>query len=108
MSDHDELARRAEAGQLPAKPDTITRGPEAAETARTALLEATGTTTLDDATRIAVGRPSLSHEGQGRSPVVRARVPQTLKDQVQQLAATQHRKESEIVRDALTDYLHTH
>lgn len=106
MSDYDERAHRAEAGELPAKPGTVRRGPEAAEAARTALLAATSTTSLDDATRIAVGRPSLGHEG--RAPVVRARVPQALKDQVQGLAAAQHRKESEIIRDALTAYLQTH
>lgn len=104
--DYDELAHRAEAGKLPMKPGTVRRGPEAAEAARAALLETTDTTTLEDATRITVGRPSLGHEG--RSPVVRARVPQTLKNRVQQLAAAQHRKESDILRDALTAYLHTH
>lgn len=106
MTNYDELARRAQAGQLPTKPGTVKRGSEATEAARAALLGATGTTSLEGATRVAVGRPSLGHEG--KSPVVRARVPQDLKDQVQQLAATQHRKESEIVRDALTAYLHTH
>lgn len=106
--DYEQLARAAEAGQLPATPDTVTRGPAAAEAARTALLEATGTTSIDDATRIAIGRPSLDRQGQGRSPVVRARVPQALKDQVQQLAEAQHRKESDILRDALETYLHTH
>lgn len=106
MSDYDELARRAEAGELTVKPGTVRRGPEAAEAARAALLDATGTTSLEDATRVAVGRPSLGHEG--RSPVVRARVPQALKDRVQQLAATQHRKESQIVRDALAAYVQTH
>ena len=108
MSDYDELARRAEAGELTVKPGTARRGPAATEAAAAALLETTGTTSLEDATRVAVGRPSLSHEGQGRSPVVRARVPQALKERVQQLAAAQHRKESEIVRDALAAYVQTH
>lgn len=108
MSDYEELARRAETGKLTVQPGTVRRGPAAAEAARAALLEATGTTSIDEATRFAVGRPSLSHEGQGRSPVVRARVPQALKDRVQQIAESQHRKESEIVRDALAAYVRTH
>lgn len=105
MSDYDELARRAERGDLAVKPESVRRGTEAAEAARHALMEATGTTTIEEAARVAVGRPPLGHEG--RSPVVRARVPQDLKDQVQQLAAAQHRKESEIVRDALAAYVRT-
>lgn len=85
------------------KPGTVRRGTKAAEAARHALMDATGTATIEEAARVAVGRPPLGH--QGRSPVLRARVPQALKDQVQQLAASQHRKESEIVRDALIAYV---
>lgn len=40
-----------------------------------------------------------------RSPVARDRVAQALKDQVQKLAATQHRGESEIVREAVDEYV---
>lgn len=79
------------------------RGEGAAEAARDALINATETTTIEEATRVAVGRPSVGNEG--RSPVVRARVPQALKEKVEQLAASQHRKESEIVREALADYV---
>lgn len=103
MGNYDELARRAEHGGLSVKPGTIRRGPQAADAARAALMEATGTTTVEDATRIAVGRPSLGHEG--KSPVVRARVPQALKDRLHQIAEAQHRKESEIVREALIAYV---
>lgn len=104
MGDHDELARRAEQGGLAVKPGTIRRGPEAAEAARTALMAATGTTTVEEATRIAVGRPPLGQEG--KSPVVRARVTQALKDQLHQIAQAQHRNESEILREALIAYIH--
>lgn len=103
MSDYDDLAGRAERGELEVKRATVRRGAAASDAARRTLMDATGTTTTGDAIRIAAGRPSLGREG--RSPVVRARVPQALKDQVQQLAATQHRKESEIVREALTAYV---
>lgn len=103
MGDYDELARRAEHGGLTVKPGTIRRGPEAAEAARVALMDATGATTAEEATRIAVGRPALGHEG--KSPVVRARVPQALKDRLHQIAQEQHRNESEIVREALIAYV---
>lgn len=103
MGDYDELALRAEHGGLSVKPGTVRRGPEAAEAARAALLEATGTETVQEATRIAVGRPALG--GEGKSPVVRARVPQALKDRLHQIAQAQHRKESEIVREALIAYV---
>lgn len=103
MGDDGELARRAEHGGLTVKPGTVRRGPEAAETARAALMAATGATTAEEATRIAVGRPTLGHEG--KSPVVRARVPQALKDRLHQLAQEQHRNESEIVREALIAYV---
>jgi hypothetical protein len=103
MGDYDELARRAEHGGLSVKPGTVRRGVEAAEAARSALLEATGATTVEQATRGAVGRPALGKEG--KSPVVRARVPQALKDRLHQIAETQHRKESEIVREALIAYV---
>ena len=102
MGDYDELARHAEHGGLAVKPGTVRRGPEAAEAARTALA-ATGTTTAEEATRIAVGRPALGQEG--KSPVVRARVPQALKDRLNQIAQEQHRNESEIVREALIAYI---
>ncbi|MCM3487117.1 ribbon-helix-helix domain-containing protein [Kocuria rosea] len=103
MGVYDELARRAEHGGLSVKPGTVRRGPEAAEAAGAALMEATGATTVQEATRVAVGRPPLGKEG--KSPVVRARVPQALKDQLHQIAQDQHRKESEIVREALIAYL---
>lgn len=103
MGDYDELADRAEHGGLTVKPGTIRRGPEAAEAARVALTETTGATTVEEATRIAVGRPALGNEG--KSPVVRARVPQALKDRLHQIAVEQHRKESEIVREALLAYV---
>lgn len=103
MDKYEELASRAEHGELAVKPGTIRHGEDAASTAREALMDATGTDTVEEATRIAVGRPALGREG--RSPVVRARVPQALKDQVQQIADHQHRKESEIVREALADYV---
>lgn len=39
--------------------------------------------------------------------MVRARVPQALKDRVAAVAKREHRKESDVVRDALVAYVET-
>ena len=53
---------------------------------------------------MAMGRPAVGTSS-GASPVVRARVPQALKDRVGALAQREHRKESDIVREALAAYV---
>lgn len=73
-TDYDDLAERAERGELTIKPGTIRRGVAAAAEAQRLLMDASGTDTLDDMNRIARGGPSLGEPG-GESPVVRARVP---------------------------------
>lgn len=103
-TDYDELAARAEQGGFTVKPGTVRRGQDAADEAQRSLTEATGTTNLDELTRIILGRPAVGTES-GASPVVRARVPQALKDRVAAMAKRQHRKESDIVRDALAAYV---
>ena len=102
--DYDELATRAEQGQLRVKPGSVRRGAAAAAEAQQSLTEATGATSADELTRIVLGRPSAGTKP-GVSPVVRARVPQALKDRVAAIAAREHRKESDVVRDALAAYV---
>ncbi|WP_438388479.1 ribbon-helix-helix protein, CopG family [Actinopolyspora saharensis] len=53
------------------------------------------------------GRPSLSTPG-ARSPRVDTRVPHEVKRRLESLARTQHRAESEVVREALEEYLARH
>jgi len=101
---YEELAARAERGELTVKPGTVRRGEGAREDVMKALLNATGASTPPDAVRLAVGRPTLGGES-GPSPVVRARVPQALKDRVYALAKREHRDESDILRAALTAYV---
>lgn len=103
-TDYDDLAARAERGELTAKPGTVLRGDAARADARNALMEATGADTLQDAVRLAMGRPPAGAR-RGPSPVVRARVPQELKDRVHALAAREQRDESDIVREAVAAYL---
>lgn len=53
------------------------------------------------------GRPSLSSHG-AHSPVLNLRVSQTTKDQLQSLARSSGRRQSDIVREALAEYLDRH
>lgn len=101
---YDDLAARAEQGELRVKPGTVRKGREAAIEAQRLLLDATGATSPEELTRIALGRPAVG-EKSGPSPVVRARVPQALKDRVAAIAEHEDRPESEIVRDALAAYV---
>lgn len=103
-NDYNKLADRAERGELKVKPGTERRGSEAADDARRLLMEATGATSTAELMHIALGRPALGTKG-GASPVVRARVPQALKERVAEIAAREHRNESDIVRDALAAYV---
>lgn len=103
-TNYDELAERAERGELALKPGSSLRGAAAAEEARRVLMAATGAASVEDVTRIALGRPSAGSPG-GESPVVRARVPWALKARVAALAKSEHRKESDVVRDALAAYV---
>lgn len=101
---YEDLAARAERGELIIKPGSIRRGPEVAEHAQKLLLEVTGAATVEELTRLALGRPPVG-KTRGASPVIRARVPQALKDRVAQIAERDHLKESDIVRDALAAYV---
>lgn len=104
MAKHDDLAARAERGELKVKPGTVRRGAVARSAARDSLMEATGADTVSEAMRLGVGRPRVGSKT-GQSPVVRARVPQELKDGVAELAEREQVRESEIVRDAVAAYV---
>ena len=103
-TNYEKLAARAERGDFKVKPGTVRRGSEATAEARRSLIEATGATSVDELTRIVLGRPSVGAKA-GASPVVRARVPQALKDRVTAIAEREHRKESDVVREALAAYV---
>ena len=99
MSDkdrYDALADWAEHDRAIAAGDaTILRGEAAAEFGRK-MLERAG-----------VGRPRLdpTEAVTGRSPRRQVRLPQALSDGVDQLAAAQGRAASEVMREAIADYL---
>lgn len=102
---YEDLAARAERGELTVEPGTVRRGGAARREAVAALMKATGATTPREAVRLGKGRPRVGAE-RGPSPVLRARVPQELKDDVRALARREHRDESEIVREAVAAYVH--
>lgn len=102
--DYQALAAAAERGELTPDPSTIRRGPDASAEARRMLMEASGATDMEELTRLVTGRPRVG-TASGASPVVRARVPQALKDRLDALAQHEHRKESDIVREALATYI---
>ena len=106
MTKYDEdLAVQAERGELAVKPGGINlRGSAAAAEGRRLLMEATGAASPEEVTQIALGRPRVG-TASGPSPVVRARVPQSLKDRVAAIAEREQRKESDVVRDALAAYV---
>ena len=51
------------------------------------------------------GRPTLTPGVRGHSPEVRARVPEELRDRLVEQASREHRKPSELIREALERYL---
>ena len=67
-----------------------------------------GTETVDaDEVRAALGRPRLDRSpGTGRSPKRQVRLPGDLDQLLSQRAALEHRSASEIMRDAIGQYLH--
>ncbi|WP_417556553.1 hypothetical protein [Microbacterium sp.] len=53
-TNYDELAARAERGDLTVKPGPVRRGTEAATEAQRLLMEATGTTNADELAALAI------------------------------------------------------
>ena len=104
---YDDLAARAEAGDLQPVPGSIRRGSAAAGSGRAALLAATGAATVEDATRMAVGRPRLG-EDRRPSAVWKVRAPADLNDVVAAHLLSHGVTLSALVRDAVSEYVHTH
>ncbi|WP_309619706.1 ribbon-helix-helix protein, CopG family [Salinibacterium sp.] len=108
MNDYDELARRAERGELPAIPDTVLVGAAAAASGRQMLLDATGANNIVEATQIALGRPRLSDAGHGPSPVWKVRATENLDAEVTQIAGQRGVTKSRVIREAVEEYLSVH
>lgn len=104
---YDRVLADIDAGVRQVDRTTIKRDVDASGGGMDLILEATGASTFDEAVGLAVGRPRLG-TGRGASPVVRARVPQAVKDGLGRLAQQQQRPESELVREAVAVYLAAH
>lgn len=97
--DYAQAAEWAE-HEMTLKPSSTTalRGPAAATAGRELLERSTG------------GRPPLDPNaapGQ-HSPVRQVRLPPAVNEQLAAVAAAEHRRPSDVIRTALTDYLATH
>lgn len=107
MTDYDELARRAERGELAVVPGTVKRGAAAVADANDMLLTATGAATIDEAATLALGRPRLdAATTEGRTWKVRTTT--ALDDEVRRVAAERHVSVSQLVREAVASYVHAH
>lgn len=108
MNDYDELAGRAERGDLPVISGTALTGAAAAEAGQQMLLDASGASNIGEATRIALGRPRLSAAGNGPSPVWKVRATEKLDAEVTQIAGQQGITKSRVIREAVAEYLRAH
>lgn len=104
MNNYDDLAAQAEAGLLLPKPGTALRGKAAAEAGQRALMEATGTDTVADATAVALGRPRL--DAATPSGVTwKVRTTPDLDREARNAAAAQGVSISQLVRDAVSAHV---
>jgi hypothetical protein len=97
--DYDRAAEWAEHDMnLPENSRTSLRGAEAADFGRELVERSRG------------GRPSIDPDAAPgeKSPVRQVRLPRALDADLEAFATSRHRKPSEILRDALTEYLETH
>ena len=105
MTDYAELASRAERGELAVLPGTVKRGAAAVEEAHDMLLAATGAASIDEAAVIALGRPRLDAvAAEGRTWKVRTTT--ALDDEVRRVAAERRISVSQLVREAVANYVH--
>lgn len=102
-NEYEKLAEAIERKEFVTDPTSVLYGEAAAEEGRRMLREATGTDDVDELTRMLANRRG---DGAEDWPAVQAQVSQDLKDQLEALARHEQRSESDIVRDALTAFLH--
>lgn len=102
---YEELARRAEAGELRPIPGTILRGEAAAAEATALLMAATGAQTPEEAARLAVGRPRVGSPKRGPSKQINLRVDDDLYARTTALATREGVTVSEVGRRAMREHL---
>lgn len=103
---HDEaLADAAERDELRSIAGTQLTGPAAAEAGRAALLRATGASTLEVATRMALGRPRVGEARTGSSRQISVRLPDEFYAVIRRYAEEHDMQVSDLARRALAQYV---
>lgn len=102
---YDELAARAERGELLVVPGTERRGVDAAGAGRRLLMDATGADTWEEAATLALGRPTLAEGRRGPSPVWRLRTTPELDRRVRHAAQERGISVSTLIREAVAEYI---
>jgi hypothetical protein len=107
VTNYDELSAMAEAGELQVKPGTTLSEDAAAECGRQALMDATGTATVDEAATIALGRPHLD-TAESPAPVTeKARTTAGLGPAANAAAQERGVSVSQLMRDAAASCVRT-
>lgn len=105
--DWDALAEKAEAGALASLEGTALQGADAARDARETLMAVTGTDTIEEATKVALGRPPLDAERR-ENVTWKVRAPAQLDDLAADIARREGKTLSALIRDAVADYARAH
>lgn len=106
-TDYDALAARAEAGELRGVPGTAKRGEDAAEAGRVLLMAATGTQSVEDATHVALGRPTIDRAG-GRKVYWKVRTTDQLDELAKSFVREHDMNVSDLVRKGVAEYIQNH
>ena len=104
--DWDKLSDAAEAGELQPVAGSALHGEDAAASGRALLLAATGAATLEEATRVALGRPRLDDD-RAESVMWRVRATGRLDSIVAELADREGISRSALIREAVAEYART-
>jgi hypothetical protein len=106
--DYDALAARAEAGELRSIPGTTTRAADAPNAGRDLLMLATGTNSIEEATRVALGRPRLDAEPREKKLYWKVRPTEQLDEMVKSFVREHDMNVSDLVRKGVFEYIQNH
>lgn len=102
---YDDQAAKAEAGTLGPAGRAL-RGADAKEAAGQLLTTATGTSTIEEATRVALGRPRIDETND--NVTWRVRATKQLDDALRELSERTGENRSAIIRAAVAEYARAH
>lgn len=103
---YSDMADAAERGEFTRVSPPHASEAAAKEAGRALLREVLGTDDLDALAQMSTrGRPSLSKDSAGQSPMLRVRLSQELNNAIESLAQHKKQKKSEVVRSLLIEGL---